>query len=213
MPSTRNTFVAVLLSGAVFVGCQSAVGGSVSSGAALYGTCEPCHGAAAEGQQSLGAPAIAGLESWYVQAQLNKFRDGVRGAHPDDAEGARMRPMARALKTPEQISAVAEYLAGLPTHRPEGALEGGDPAAGAASYAVCVACHGADGEGNEALNAPALAGQADWYLLAQLQKFRAGQRGADSRDVSGAQRRPMAMTLADEQAMKNVISHIQTLSP
>jgi len=75
----------------------------------------------------------------------------------------------------------------------------------------CAACHGADGKGNVQMNAPPLAGQHDWYLLAQLKKFKAGHRGLNPKDVTGGQMRPMAMTLADEQAMKNVVAHIQTL--
>ena len=48
-----------------------------------------------------------------------------------------------------------------------------------AAYATCVACHGAVGEGNAALNAPALAGQQAAYLERQLQPFQV--RGARSR--------------------------------
>ena len=43
--------------------------------------------------------AIAGQAQWYLEAQLVKFKNGVRGAHPDDMEGSRMRPMARTLPT------------------------------------------------------------------------------------------------------------------
>ena len=32
----------------------------------------------------------------------------------------------------------------------------GDPAKGRALYATCASCHGANGEGNQALNAPAI---------------------------------------------------------
>jgi cytochrome c553 len=62
------------------------------------------------------------------------------------------------------------------------------------------------------MNAPPIAGASDWYLLAQLKKFKAGVRGANPADVTGGTMRPMAMTLADEQAMKNVIAHISTLN-
>jgi cytochrome c553 len=107
---------------------------------------------------------------------------------------------------------VAEYVASMPAVKPAKSLEGGDATAGAAAYATCIACHGPNGAGNEALKAPPIAGQADWYLLAQLKKFKAGIRGANPKDVTGAQMRPMAMTLADEQAMKNVVAHVSTLS-
>ena len=122
-----------------------------------------------------------------------------------------MRPMARSLRTDDDIAAVSEYVAGLPAQRPVAALSGGDAAKGAGAYAVCTACHGADGQGIQAMNAPGLTGLADWYLLSQLHKFKDGQRGAHEKDTTGATMRPMAMTLADEQAMLDVIAHIQTL--
>ena len=40
----------------------------------------------------------------------------------------------------------------------------GDPENGKNLYAPCVACHGAQGEGNPALNSPALGGQDGAYL-------------------------------------------------
>ena len=36
--------------------------------------------------------------------------------------------------------------------------------------------HGAAGEGKEELNAPALAGRSDWYLVTQLTNYKAGSR-------------------------------------
>ncbi len=212
MASPQKMLAAAMLAGGLTLSaCQTAPQEGVARGETLYGTCEPCHGPAGLGKQVLGAPSIAGLEGWYIQAQVEKFRTGVRGAHPDDMEGARMRPMARSLRTAEDVAAVSDYVAGLPAVEPASALTGGDATKGAAAYAVCTACHGADGKGNKALNAPALTGHADWYMLTQLQKFKSGQRGADPRDTSGATMRPMAMTLADEQAMLDVIAHIQTL--
>ena len=52
----------------------------------------------------------------------------------------------------------------------------------------------------------------DWYMLTQLANFRAGVRGAKPGDTSGALMRPMSMTLADEQAMRDVIAYITTLA-
>ncbi|MDP7614852.1 MAG: c-type cytochrome, partial [SAR324 cluster bacterium] len=48
----------------------------------------------------------------------------------------------------------------------------GDAAKGKAAYAVCLACHGADGMGNKALNSPQIAGQSTWYLERQLKNFK-----------------------------------------
>lgn len=47
-----------------------------------------------------------------------------------------------------------------------------------AEYQQCLACHGANGEGNPALKAPALAGQLAPYLQRQLAHFRAGTRAS-----------------------------------
>ena len=65
----------------------------VERGQALFDTCVPCHGANGQGNQVLGAPAIAGLPQWYVEAQLEKYQTGWRGAHPMDTVGIRMKSM------------------------------------------------------------------------------------------------------------------------
>lgn len=181
------------------------------TGQELFAHCSTCHGPNGEGVASIAAPAIAGLPVWYVEAQLVKFRTGVRGAHADDVEGLRMRPMSQQLYNEGEVKRVSEYVAALKATRPAKTLDG-DATAGAAKFATCTACHGANGLGNEALKAPPLAGQSDWYLLAQLKKFKAGVRGTNPKDVTGGQMRPMSLTLADEAEMKNVIAHIATLS-
>ncbi|NIT64567.1 MAG: c-type cytochrome, partial [Gammaproteobacteria bacterium] len=71
-----------------------------------------------------------------------------------------------------------------------------DVAAGKAAYAVCATCHGANGEGIQALNAPRIAGQEPWYIKRQLAAYKAGTRGTAAGDVPGMQMRPMAMTVA-----------------
>lgn len=184
----------------------------MARGAELYDTCVPCHGKAGAGDQALGAPAIAGLPQWYVEAQLGKFRSGLRGAHPGDTQGHLMRPMARSLNVEGDVPSVAQYVASLPARPAPATLKGGDPAAGAARYTtVCVVCHGADATGMEAMGAPTLVHQADWYMLRQIEKFKSGMRGADSNDVQGQQMAAMSATLEDSQAMMDVIAYIRTL--
>jgi cytochrome c553 len=180
-------------------------------GQQIYKLCEQCHGVAGEGSSLALAPEIAGLPEWYVAAQLRNFKGGLRGMHPGDVAGLRMYPMSLTLKTDADIQAVAAYVASLPPLRPEPTLSGGDPARGAAIYATCAACHGPDGGGNQALNAPPLNHQADWYLLSSLQKFKAGVRGGDPRNANAVLMRSFSNALADEQAMKDVIAHIETL--
>ncbi|MDX1569765.1 MAG: c-type cytochrome [Xanthomonadales bacterium] len=87
----------------------------------------------------------------------------------------------------------------------------GDPAKGKVLYTTCQACHGAKAEGNEQLNAPALTGLQDWYIIRQLKNFKEGIRGSNPEDIYGAQMRPMAMTLPDDQAIEDVTAYILTL--
>ena len=181
------------------------------TGQDLFQKCINCHGQQGHGNQLYLAPGIAGLPSWYVELQLTNFKQNIRGNHYDDIAGHRMRPMARMLKTQAEIGSVAKYVATLKPAPVKPVLDG-DPGAGQAAYVTCTACHGADGKGNQALGAPDIRFTGDWYLLAQLKKFKSGKRGANPKDIKGATMRPMAMTLANEQAMKDVIAYIMTLA-
>ena len=86
-----------------------------------------------------------------------------------------------------------------------------DAAAGQAAYAVCAACHGQNGEGNAALNAPKLAGQEPWYLERQLAAYNSGMRGTKPGDMYGMQMRPMANTVSSPEAVANLIAYISAL--
>ncbi|HEX2277389.1 MAG TPA: c-type cytochrome, partial [Candidatus Tectomicrobia bacterium] len=140
---------------ALILACGAPVWADEPRGQALYRLCIACHGQQGEGRADLGAPAIAGLPEWYVSAQLTKFRNGVRGAHPRDTAGMRMRPMARTLPTDDDVKAIARYVGNLPPQAPPPTLTG-NAANGAAQYAVCMACHGPDGKGNQQVGAPPL---------------------------------------------------------
>ena len=93
----------------------------------------------------------------------------------------------------------------------ENASAAGDPAKGRAAYAVCAACHGANGMGNKALNAPQIAGQEPWYLERQLNNFKGGIRGANPKDTYGMQMRPMALTLANDQAVSDMAAFLSSM--
>lgn len=207
-----HRFITCLFVVAMSAGCIRPEGAKHAlPGKELFAACASCHGETGTGEAKIAAPNIAGLPAWYVEAQLVKYRSGIRGNHPDDLEGLRMRPMSRQMMDEAEVKSVSAYVATLAPVKAAPSL-GGDAAAGAGSYATCLACHGDKGQGNQALNAPPLAGQYDWYLVNQLKKFKAGIRGASPLDVTGGQMRPMSMILPDEQAMKNVVAHISTFS-
>jgi len=92
-----------------------------------------------------------------------------------------------------------------------GTLAAGDAAKGKTLYATCGACHGQNAEGMEALNAPKLAGQEEWYLVRQLQNFKSGARGSNPKDTYGMQMAPMAQLLTDDQAMADVATYVNSL--
>jgi len=78
-------------------------------------------------------------------------------------------------------------------------------------FAVCSACHGVNGEGNTALNAPKLAGLSTWYLERQLLYYKNNIRGLDKSDVYGQQMLAVGAGLQDPKAISNVVAYIQTL--
>lgn len=178
-------------------------------GAEIFnGMCNRCHGSQGQGMKGLEAPLIAGMPAWYVEGQVLKFRQDLRGTHPKDMPGMRMRPMANTLRESD-IPLIAKYVEKMPAQQAM-PIDGGDPKKGEATFATCAACHGADGKGNQAMGAPNLAMQDGWYLVTQLKNFKGGIRGADSRDSFGSMMRPMATALSDEM-MKDVVAYIQSL--
>lgn len=192
------------------LGCSATSASAPIAGSTLYDACVNCHGPAGEGSVTVGAPRIAGMPQWYLSAQLTRFKDGLRGMHPDDFDGLRMRAMARQMMSAEEIDAVAEYIAGLPKVTNPATLHDADAAAGQALFITCTACHGPNGEGNQALNAPPLAGLDDWYVERQLRKFRAGVRGKALGDPVGPAMQAMSLTL-DPGKIADVAAYVHGL--
>ena len=84
----------------------------------------------------------------------------------------------------------------------------GDANAGKSLYPVCTACHGPTGLGNQAMNAPKLAGQEPWYLIKQMQLFQTDARGTAPGDMQGMQMGAMAKgpQLKGDEALANLAS-------
>jgi cytochrome c oxidase subunit II len=182
----------------------------IRAGEASFQICKTCHGQKGEGQQALNSPSLSGQFDWYTERQLKNYKEGIRGGHPNDIYGSQMRPMALTLADDNAIKNVAAYINTLPVAKPPRTF-GGDAAKGKTLYMLCATCHGQKAEGMLALNSPRLNTLSDWYMLRQLQNFKAGIRGTHPKDIYGMQMAPMAMALADEQAMKDVIAYILSL--
>lgn len=207
-----RTIVAVFVTFLVYVG-SGLSGQDLAKGKSYFQVCVACHGPEGLGNQLLNAPAVAGLDVIYVETQLHNFKHSIRGADARDFSGLQMRPMSMTLQDEEAIKSVAAYVATLKPKVPRDTFHDGDAAKGQAAYALCLACHGPDAGGNALLKSPSLKYQSDWYMLAQLKKFKEGVRGSNPQDIGGMQMRPMSMTLVDEQAMKDVIAYIRSISP
>ncbi len=168
--------------------------------------CATCHGAYGKGNAVVGAPSLAGLESWYLKAQLLKFRGAIRGTQKDYIPGYEMRA-AVAEMTEAEMDEVIAFIETWDTKPAEQTLSG-DASHGAELYANCAACHGVVGKGNQALGAPGLAGRDDWYLRRQLKLFQSGYRGRHPEDFAGAQMRAAAQLLESDQDINDVLVHI-----
>ncbi len=199
--------MAVLLV-SVLVGCGPS-DGDAAHGKQIFAGCAACHGPRGQGIQALGAPNIAGLPRRYVEGQLQAFLGGRRGTAAADTTG---RSMAAAvdslLESPDDVASVAGYVSGLPAHRPPPVVQGGDPVQGKVEYRACALCHGAAGKGRQ--DVPPVVVQADWYLLAQLHKYRASLRGAHEGDPQASRMRAVSIPLSDKQ-IRDVVAYIETL--
>jgi cytochrome c oxidase subunit II len=186
--------------------------GDPAAGQGMYATCIACHGAQGEGSADMNAPALAGMASWSVERQLRNFQSGARGTHPEDIHGQTMRPFATMLADDAALRNVAAYVESLPPGEIERTVSG-DLQRGQRLYRTCAHCHGDQGQGNQAVNGPPLAGLQDWYLVTQLNHFRDGVRGRHPEDKYGNQMVDMAQVLVNDATVRAVVAYIKTLSP
>lgn len=205
-----QAFKAWLSSYPTFAQSSAQVAGDAAAGKPLYAVCAACHGLQAEGNAALNAPKLTGQGDWYLKRQLQYFKNGARGTHDNDVFGKTMAPMAATLVNDAAINNVVSYIQTLPDN-PAPPTVGQNTTNGKTIYATCAACHGVDGRGIQAMNAPRLAGMSDWYLITQLKNFKQGIRGAHPKDMYGPQMRSLAAILADDRATSDLVAYINTL--
>jgi cytochrome c oxidase subunit 2 len=206
----ESAFRAWLSSYPTFAQTSAQVAGNASAGEPLYAVCSACHGMQAEGNPALNAPKLSGQGDWYLKRQLQYFKNGARGAHEKDTFGKMMAPMAATLGDDAAIDNVVAYIKTLPDN-PAPPTVKKNTTNGQQLYVTCGACHGADGRGVQATNAPRLKGMSDWYLVTQLNNFKQGIRGAHPKDMYGPQMVSMAAMLTNDQATNDLVAYINTL--
>lgn len=143
--------------------------------------CAQCHGSDARG--SKGIPNLTDKDWLYggapatIKETLTKGRLG------------NMPPMAAALGGADDVNNVAQYVLSL-SSSPHDALKA---ALGKPKFAVCAACHGADGKGNPALGAPNLTddiwlhGSGEAAILAMINNGKVNQMPAQVDKLTEAQ--------------------------
>jgi cytochrome c oxidase subunit 2 len=206
----QDDFDAWLALQPTFAEQNARVAGNAAIGSAQYAVCAACHGPDGQGISAMNAPKIAGQSDWYLKRQIMSYKNGLRGVHQDDTYGQQMIGMVATLPDESAVDNVVAHIATLPDKPLEATIDGSIEN-GKKIYNVCAYCHGGDGMGIEALNAPRLSGSSDWYLARQLDNFKTGVRGAHPKDYYGYQMALMGITLRSEQAINDVVAYINTL--
>lgn len=107
--------------------------------------CAQCHGSDAHG--SRGFPNLTDSD-WIHGGSPEKIAETL-----SNGRVGMMPPMAAAVGTEDDVKNVANYVLSLSNSTHDATRA----AAGKEKFAVCAACHGADGTGNQAIGAPNLA--------------------------------------------------------
>ncbi|MFM1895652.1 MAG: hypothetical protein RLZZ385_726 [Pseudomonadota bacterium] len=205
-------FEAWLAEQPTFAETQAMAAPNTVAGQQLYAACASCHGQQGEGNQALNAPKLAGLQPWYLERQLQYFKDGVRGTAEGDTAGAMMRPMAMILADTDAIRNVSAYIASFRDTPAAPTVTGANVANGRNIYdRNCAACHLDNAAGVWYTDAPKLAGMNDWYFVTQIQNFRNKVRGDHPADLYGEQMVSMATAMDSRQEIEDVAAYINTL--
>ena len=204
-------FQSWLTSQPTFAQTEARGAGDAAAGKQLYTVCAACHGAQGEGNPALHAPKLTGLGDWYMERQLKNFKSGARGTHDKDVFGKMMAPMAATIVDDAAVDNLNAYIKTLPDKRAAATVAGHAGGGQRLYVSTCGACHGVDGQGIQAMNAPALKGMSDWYLVTQLKNFRQGIRGTHAQDMFGPQMALMSQTIASDKAVDDIVAYINTL--
>lgn len=147
--------------------------------------CVTCHGQSGQGTNDGYFPRIAGKPAGYLYNQLVAFRDGTRRYAPMNylvayLPDAYLKEIAEhfAKERPPFAAKEANRAPTAVLNRGMALVAAGDPAKG---VPACIACHGAGLTGMEP-GIPGLVGLRSTYIVAQLTRWRVGERHAAEPD-------------------------------
>ncbi|GAB3359938.1 MULTISPECIES: c-type cytochrome [Giesbergeria] len=157
-------------------------------GRKVAAVCVHCHG---DGGNSLNPdiPNLAGQNPAYLLEQLRLFATGQR-------RNEFMEGMIKSMNSDEKVGMVLFYSAQTVNHKPSTTPALADK--GKVVYQKqCLACHGANGLGNEQI--ARIAGQQPGYLRKMLDRYRTAQSGPLAKSIMTPTMR--SMSDADIQAV------------
>lgn len=147
--------------------------------------CVTCHGQSGQGTQSGYYPRIAGKPASYLYNQLIAFRDGMRKYAPMNylvayLPDSYLREIAEHFAKQRPSFAAKEATTADPAavSRGQKLVAAGDSGNG---IPACIACHGKGLTGMEP-GIPGLVGLRGTYIVAQLTRWRVGDRHAAEPD-------------------------------
>jgi len=188
-----------LLSLSIGVSHTALAQGDPEAGKAASAVCAACHGVDGNSVIPMN-PKIAGQHEKYLLKQLQEYKLASQTGGQEGRNNAVMNGMAAPL-TEQQMKDLAAYFSSQEAKggaTPEQYIEagealyrGGDESRG---IAACIACHGANGNGQSLSGFPDISGQHVEYTITQLKAFRSGMR---NNDMNGMMR-DIAMKLTDE---------------
>lgn len=176
--------------------------------------CVTCHGQSGQGTNNGYFPRIAGKPAGYLYNQLVAFRDGTRRYAPMNylvayLPDAYLREIAEHFARQRPPFAAKETAAADAATTTRGRLlaSAGDTSKG---IPACIACHGTELTGMEP-GIPGLVGLRPNYIVAQLTRWRVGERHAAEPDcmqrvaarLSDTDITAVAAWLSQQEAPKN----------
>jgi len=150
--------------------------GNPAAGEPLAKSCAGCHGDKGISVAG-GYPSLAGQLATYLYKQLQDYANGNR-------QDLVMSGIAKGLSKQDAANLSAWYASQVPAFQSrsvmvyqaaEALVKSGDSER---ILPPCEVCHGSNGQG-QAMDMPALSGQAASYTMATLKAFRSGERHND----------------------------------
>lgn len=195
------------LSVSLMLPLSAAQAGDPQRGQELSQSCAACH--QADGNSTNPEwPKLAGQHPKYTAKQLRDFQEGelrhnnLMAGEVADLSEQDMKDLAAYYAEQSITTETADEDV---VARGEQIYRGGIPSEG---VAACIACHGAQGQGNPEAMFPKVAGQHATYSLDQLQQFRDGER----RNDNGQMMRGIVGNMSDED-MEAVAQYMAGLQP